>query len=348
MERILALLSKLNFFKKIFSYFWKDNKVYSTTDFNKVSTAPVYSNFNTVFMFYIKNNIDYFLEKVINDLNRNGFFPIIGIEIEFYLSEKYNNSEFYEITKNFCSKNDINILEIDEERGNNQIEIRFDKYTDLNKLIKDYDNLKNFLINNFYAIFSTAPLLHDAFSALQLNINLVDKDNNNLFARNINENNDKVESDLLINSVNGILYTMNILLPLYIKDSNCLKRFNFEKNIDLYNEGKIPAPTFISWGINNRTASIRIPTPKDFTKYEELDKKSRRIEFRVPSSDANIKMCIVGVLLSLVYGIKNNLNIYEKTNFNVLKSNENLKKIYIENTSMLDESVYNFFVEVMQ
>lgn len=337
------LLSKLNFIKKIFNRFRKNNKVYSANDLNKISTIPVYDNFDTIFIFYIKNNIDFLLEKVINDLNKNNFFPVIGIEIEFYLQEKYNNPEFYKKTKDFCSKNNINILEIDKEWGNNQIEIRFDKYTNLKKLIKDYDNLKNFLINNFNAVFATAPLLHDAFSALQVNVNLVDKNNNNLFARNIDENNNKVESGLLINSVNGILHTVNIFLPLYIKNSNCLRRFNFEKNIYLYNKGKTPAPTFISWGVNNRTASIRIPTPKEFTKYEELDNKSRRIEFRIPSSNADIKTCITGILLSMLYGIKNNLNIYEKTNFNILKSNENLKKIYVKNTSMLDENIYNFF-----
>ena len=74
-----------------------------------------------------------------------------------------------------------------------------------------------------------------------------------------------------------------------------------------------------------------------------MDKKSRRIEFRIPSSDVDIKTCIVGVLLSIIYGIKNDLNIYEKTNFNVLKNNENLEKIYVKNTSILDENVYNFF-----
>lgn len=339
----MVLLSKLNFIKKIFNRFRKNNETYSITDLNKVSTIPTYSNFDTAFIFYIKNNIDSFLEKAIKDLNKNNFFPVIGIEIEFYLQEKYNNSEFYKKTKDFCSKNNINILEIDKEWGNNQIEIRFDKYTDLKKLIKDYNNLKIFLIDNFNAVFSTAPLLHDAFSALQVNINLVDKNNNNLFARNVDENNNKVESNLLINSVNGILHAINIFLPLYIKNSNCLKRFNFERNNVLYSQGKIPAPTFISWGINNRTASVRIPTPKDFTKYEEVDKKSRRIEFRIPSSDVDIKTCIVGVLLSIIYGIKNDLNIYEKTNFNVLKNNENLEKIYVKNTSILDENVYNFF-----
>lgn len=341
------LLNKLNFLKKIFNPFKKSNKIYSVADLNKIDTIPTYSNFDTVFIFYIRNNIDHFLKKAVEDLNKNNFFPVIGIEIEFYLQEKYNNSEFYKKTKDFCFKNNINILEIDKEWGNNQIEIRFDKYTDLKKLIKDYNNLKIFLVGNFNAIFLTAPLLHDAFSALQVNVNLVDENNNNLFARNVDENNNKVESDLLINSVNGILHTINIFLPLYIKNSNCLKRFNFERNNALYSQGKIPAPTFISWGINNRTASIRIPTPKDFTKYEEMDKKSRRIEFRIPSSDVDIKTCIVGVLLSIIYGVKNNLNIYDKTNFNVLKNNENLEKIYVKNTSMLDENVYNFFKNLL-
>ena len=52
-------------------------------------------------------------------------------------------------------------------------------------------------------------------------------------------------------------------------------------------------------------ATIRIPTPTDFKNYDIIDKISRRIEFRVPSSDADIKLCIFGVLSSIYYGIEN-------------------------------------------
>ena len=344
----MILLSNFKFvIKKIFGHFKKCSRTYSVTDLNTVSNTPVYNNFDTVFIFYLKNNLDLFYRGVISWFNKNGFFPVVGIEIEFYISEKSNNSEFYESVRNFCLKNNISILGIDKELGSNQVEIKFDKYTNLEKLISDYNILKNFLIDNFSATFSTAPLLNDAFSALQININLVDKYGNNLFARNIDNLGNKIESDLLINSVNGVLYTTNIFLPFYINSEDCLRRFDLDRNNNLYSSGKIPAPTFISWGINNRTTSIRIPTPKDFTNYEEIDKRSRRIEFRIPSSDADVKMCIFGVLISILYGIKNDLNIYEKTNFNVLKNNENLKRVYVENTSMLDENIYNFFREIL-
>ena len=170
----------------------------------------------------------------------------------------------------------------------------------------------------------------DCGSALQINISLTDKINNiNLFARNDLYNNPQ-ESELILNSIGGILKNINSNLLLYINNEKCLKRFEINRNINIFNNNKYPAPTFISWGINNRTTAIRIPTPStvDIKKYKEEDKNNRRIEFRVPSSIANIDMTLIGVITSIIEGLDNNLkpNI-EKTSYNVLYKNTNLEAI---------------------
>ena len=92
----------------------------------------------------------------------------------------------------------------------------------------------------------------------------------------------------------------------------------------------MPSPVFNCWGINNRTCSVRIPTPKnfnDFENYELEDKRNRRIEFRVPSADASIDYVLFAVVESLLWGIKHNLTPPESTYDNVLKDNYNYEEI---------------------
>ena len=138
------------------------------------------------------------------------------------------------------------------------------------------------------------------------------------------------------NAIGGLLQLTNILLPLYIYDKNCLDRYIFELNDYIYSIGKIPAPVFNSWGINNRTASIRIPTPReifDSEKYINENKINKRIEFRVPSANANLKLTLYAVLLSIQYGLENHILPPQKTSNNMLKNGSLLNQIKIENVS---------------
>jgi glutamine synthetase len=134
----------------------------------------------------------------------------------------------------------------------------------------------------------------------------------------------------MLNCIAGLLKNINNNLLLYINNENCLKRFDLERNKKIRDNKKYPAPTFISWGINNRSASIRIPIPKvkDISNYMEEDNKNRRIEFRIPSADADIHLILIGILTSLIDGIDNNLIPHkEKTSFDVMEKNNNFELI---------------------
>lgn len=282
---------------------------------------------------YIYNNIDNLFEKVQIFFKNRNYIPNIGIEIEFYLinNAKVNMEEFYKNIYNFSKENNINIYEIEQERGSGQFEIKFKPYQNINKLITDYNNLKTFLLNNFDITFCDFPFKNDSGSALQININLIDKNTQkNLFSRN----KDKTEeSCLLLNSVAGLLKTTNLFLPFYLSKTKNIDRLNENTNIFLYKNGKIPAPTYNSWGINNRTCSIRIPIPKNiyqFDNYFKSDDDNRRIEFRVPSSDADIKFVLYCVLNAVAFGIKNDLRPPEATYNNVLLNHDGYEKIEIK------------------
>ena len=60
---------------------------------------------------------------------------------------------------------------------------------------------------------------------------------------------------------------------------------------------------------------------------EKLDPSSRRIEFRIPSADADLKLVLIGILTSILDGLENNLIPIEKTSFDVLVNNEGLEII---------------------
>ena len=74
-----------------------------------------------------------------------------------------------------------------------------------------------------------------------------------------------------------------------------------------------------------------LPTTKitinDKEKYNEELKNNRRIEFRVPSSNSDIKFVLYCVLNSIIYGIENNLQPITDTYNNTFIHNENLEEI---------------------
>lgn len=267
-------------------------------------------------VFYIENHIDDLYNDIYIKLDELKYFPKIGIEAEFYALSVVDRKRFYDSIINFSKKNQIDLNRIKPEEGYGHFELEFLPYFNLDRLIFDFNNIKQFLLESEYnVIFKAKPFYQEVGSSLQINITLNDEYGKNLFTKD-NEN----ESTLLKKSVAGLLEKTNSLLPLYIKSEDCLKRYDLEFNKIYFSMGKIPAPTCNSWGINNRTCSIRIPIPKNQTsieKYQIENKNNRRIEFRVPSSDCNIKHAIFGVLYSIIYGIENELEPIEPTNNNV-------------------------------
>jgi len=91
------------------------------------------------------------------------------------------------------------------------------------------------------------------------------------------------------------------------------------------------APVYISWGIANRTALVRVPG------YE----KSARIEYRGADSSANIYLVLALLLVAGLDGIKNQLEPIESVSLNVDHlSDEQRKELGIKQTpSTLQEAV---------
>lgn len=106
--------------------------------------------------------------------------------------------------------------------------------------------------------------------------------------------------------VAGLLYCLPHLMPMYAPTINSYKRLV---------EGAW-APTTISWGIENRTAAVRL-----INHYE----KGARTELRVPGSDSNPYLAMAAALASGLYGIKNQIPLrLKKTEGNAYANEGNL------------------------
>jgi glutamine synthetase len=95
-------------------------------------------------------------------------------------------------------------------------------------------------------------------------------------------------SDILKHYIAGQLYCLPHILPMYAPTINSYKR---------YVEGAWAA-TAINWGIENRTAALRVINHSYI---------STRLETRVPGADANPYLSLAASLASGLYGIKHKL-----------------------------------------
>lgn len=249
------------------------------------------------------------LKSILEDLHQSNLIPKIGIELELYLETINSNSvsttikSFIKDLKISLLEQHIDLLEIEEEQGRGQIEIKTNPYDDICKLCQDIILIKQSVVNltlsqyhDIKPIFLSQPQLDDCGSALQINISLIDQDGNPYFTKN----NQNSSNDLLLCSVGGILaFAKNIILIMAPKEED-YTRFDLQINNRLHRNGKYTAPTHISWGYNNRTSLIRV-----ILNSNNISKN--RLEFRMPSPQADIYLALSFFLLSMLEGIRNKM-----------------------------------------
>lgn len=104
------------------------------------------------------------------------------------------------------------------------------------------------------------------------------------------ENNSNGISQLLENYIAGQLACLPEILPMFAPTVNSYKRI-FHGDW---------APATLTWGVDNRTAAIRVIRSK---------KDNTRLETRVPGADTNPYLALAASLASGLYGIKNKLKL---------------------------------------
>jgi len=230
----------------------------------------------------------------------------IGIELEFYLTKNQQQIVDQKLVEDFIAKLDlkirksgIDLLKIEPEQGLGQIEIKTKPEKDLEKLIFDLEKVK--VITKELAIqisleadFSPTPFYDDCSSALQINLTVLDKNNQNLFAKN-NEN----ESTILLNSIAALLKLTPENLHFFTNLKGQNLRFDLVRNQKLFLKGKYPAPVNLSWGYDNRSCAIRVVGKAE----------NRRLEYRIPDADINVKKALIKFLEIVNYGTMQNLKV---------------------------------------
>lgn len=263
-------------------------------------------------------------------------FPVIGAELEFYIinhigddNQWLKNSSRAQITtylENYLKKNcdDIVISYLDsitQERPEMQYEMKFIATDDIRGLttaiIKIRKQLMSFTEKDLSISFAAKPFVNLPGSALHIHISVHQQDSNdkiiNLFTRKINSRGSEDYSDYLRWAIGGLCDKMQDDISVFAPNPESHLRFvaGFE------------APINISWGGNNRTVALRIPTS---------DPANLRIEHRVAGADVDILKAFSAVMEAVFYGINNKITPPPKIFGNANLSHYNLKKLYFTNS----------------
>ena len=134
------------------------------------------------------------------------------------------------------------------------------------------------------ATFMAKPYVHRAGSGFHIHASLADRSGRNLFADENPEG-----TPLLRQAVAGLLATIGEGMGVFAPNANSYRRF----------QSASYAPIARTWGVNNRSVAVRIPTGGPET---------RHLEHRVAGADANPYLAIAAVLAGMHKGISDKLD----------------------------------------
>ena len=138
--------------------------------------------------------------------------------------------------------------------------------------------------HGYLVTFMAKPFVDLAGSGMHLHVSLADAEGRNCFAAA-----DPAGTPLLRAALGGLKATMAESLLVFAPNGNSYRRFRSQSY----------APVAASWGINNRSVSLRIPLGPP---------ASRHLEHRIAGADANPYLAAATVLAGIQYGIDRQLD----------------------------------------
>ncbi|WP_157018577.1 glutamine synthetase family protein [Mesorhizobium xinjiangense] len=254
------------------------------------------------------------LKRVMRAYDAHGFKPIVAPEIEFYLVDKNPDpdypltppvgrsgrpigggqgysiagvNEFDELIDDIYDFSEKQGLEIDtliHEEGAGQLEINL-RHGDPIELADQVFMFKRTireaaLKHDTYATFMAKPIQGQPGSAMHIHQSVIDKKT----GRNIFSNADGSESEAFHHFIGGMQRHMPNALVMMAPYVNSYRRLT----------QAAAAPVNAKWGYDNRTTAFRVP---------RSDPSARRVENRIPSSDANPYLALAGSLTCGLIGM---------------------------------------------
>lgn len=134
------------------------------------------------------------------------------------------------------------------------------------------------------ATFMAKPFTGRAGSGLHLHVSVQDQAGANIFASD-----DPAGTDRLRHAVGGLKATLADGMAVFAPNANSYRRFRANSY----------APVAPTWGVNNRTVSLRVPAGPP---------PSRHIEHRVAGADANPYLALATLLAGVHHGITNGVD----------------------------------------
>lgn len=258
------------------------------------------------------------LVRVIDALKADGFHPVMACELEFYLLDQKRDHEgrpqpaldadggrprstqvyglreleqiepFLADLYAACKAQGIPARTAISEYAPGQVEITLehgDALLAMDQAVRYKRIVKGVAHKHgMQACFMAKPFDHLAGTGMHLHVSLADADGNNLFASE-----DPAGTPLLRQAVGGMLDALLDSLLLFCPNANSYRRFQANSYAPL-------APT---WGVDNRTVSLRVPGGPAPT---------RHIEHRICGADANPYLAAAALLGAVHHGLRQQLD----------------------------------------
>lgn len=260
------------------------------------------------------------LGQIVARFKALGYTPVVATELEFYLldgdseakhrpaaplmtegngrrlkdTDCYSIEEMDDLSNFFfdvraaCNAQGIPADTIISELGPGQFEINMEHVDDA-LLAADHANMFKRLIKGvarsyeYSATFMAKPYAQNSGNGFHVHFSLLDENGVNVF-----DNGGEEGTGLLRHAVAGLLENMADSMLVFAPHLNSYRRF----------QNGAHAPTFASWGYENRTVAVRIPDSPNV---------ARRIEHRVAGADANPYLVLAAILGAALDGIERKL-----------------------------------------
>ncbi|KPA88560.1 glutamate--putrescine ligase [Pseudomonas asplenii] len=254
------------------------------------------------------------LAKVVGQLQAAGYYPVMAAELEFYLLDQQRDSNgrpqpardadggrprttqvyglreleqiepFLADLYEACKLQGIPARTAISEYAPGQVEITLEHRADALQAMDEAVRYKRLVKgvahkHGMIACFMAKPFDDQAGTGMHMHVSLADREGNNLFASDAAEG-----TPLLRQAVGGMLATLLDSLLLFCPHANSYRRF----------QSNSYAPLAATWGIDNRTVSLRVPGGPA---------ASRHIEHRICGADANPYLAAAAILAGIHHGI---------------------------------------------
>ena len=258
------------------------------------------------------------LKRIVDLYAEDGLRPVVAPEIEFYLVRKNPDpdypltppvgrsgraigggagysiagvNEFDELIDDIYHFSESQGLEIDtliHEEGAGQLEINL-RHGDPVELADQVFMFKRTireaaLKHDTYATFMAKPIQGQPGSAMHIHQSIV----NSKTGSNIFKAEDGSETDAFFHFIGGMQKHVPNALVMFAPYVNSYRRLTQAAS----------APVNAKWGYDNRTTAFRVP---------RSDPAARRVENRIPSSDANPYLALAASLACGLIGLRNKL-----------------------------------------